>query len=423
MKKLIPILLLVGSTMLTGCGDSQQDYVFTGNNVVPIAPVARNDAYTTVEDTPINIPAASGVTANDTLNAVNGANVTVTYPTTTTQGGTVTLGANSGAFTYTPAVGFVGTDTFSYTLSNGFASSTATVTITVTAAQVTQGFFVDSVNGNDATGSFATGSPFRTIQAAVTAAGAGADIVVRPGNYTGAINLLDGQRLLGSGSTLVNAQGVVRPELTGPVILADANTLDFLRIEGATGNAVDGDGQDGGTITNCEIADTIRVGPETGSGVSVSPGTGRWVITDNIITNSGGAGIIADASGTGTATYIINENEVSGSGFNAIGMVAEGSSEVLAQINGNDLSGEGLLLEIAVGDSAEMGLDLEDNTNENEYSFTVIEGPALLEVEQLTTLTAPKPGGAGNTGTVDITTGEGSQPPVEVPNGTFNFGN
>ena len=421
MKKLIPILLLVGSTMLTGCGDSQNDYVFTGNNNVPVAPIARNDAYTTVEDTPINIPAATGVTANDTLNAVSGANVTVTYPTTTTQGGTVTLGANSGAFTYTPAVGFVGTDTFSYTLSNGFASSTATVTITVTAAQVTQGFFVDSVNGNDATGSFATGSPFRTIQAAVTAAGAGADIVVRPGNYTGAINLLDGQRLLGSGSTLVNAQAVVRPELTGPVILADDNTLDFLRIEGTNGDAIDGDGQDSGTITNCEIADTTN----QGRGIQISPGVGRWVITDNIIADTTGSGIIADATGTGTVTYIINDNTISGAAFNGIGMVAGETSDVLAQINGNILSDNGVngAVEIIVGDTANFGLDLEDNSNDGIYNFFLENTGAVLEVEQLSTLTTPKPTGAGNTGTVDIADGPTSSPPTEVPNGTFDFDN
>jgi hypothetical protein len=201
MKKLIPILLLVGSTVLTGCGGSQEEFVFTNGNVA-IAPIARNDAYTTAEDTPITIPAGTGVLANDTLNALNAGNVTVAFPTTTTQGGTVTLAANTGAFTYTPAAGFDGTDTFSYTLSNGFASSTATVTITVTPAQVQAGFFVDAVNGNDATGDFDTGAPFATIQAAVADAPTDSDIVIRPGNYTGAINLKDGQRLLGSGSVL-----------------------------------------------------------------------------------------------------------------------------------------------------------------------------------------------------------------------------
>jgi hypothetical protein len=284
MKKLIPILLLAGSTLLAGCGDSQ-DYVFTSNGQVAVAPVARNDAYTTVEDTAVAVPALTGVLANDTLNALNAANITVTFPTTTTQGGTVTLAANTGAFTYTPAAGFVGNDTFVYTLSNGFATSTATVTITVTAAQVVQGFFVDSVNGNDATGDFDTGAPFATIQAAVAAAGAGADIVVRPGNYAGTINLLDGQRLLGSGSVL--AQGVVRPELTGPIVLADGNTLDFLRIEGTAGDAIDGDDQTSGTVTNCEIADTTNVG----SGVQARSVRGTWTIENNVMSNLAGIGV------------------------------------------------------------------------------------------------------------------------------------
>ena len=47
--------------------------------------------------------------------------------------GTVTL-ASDGSFTYTPAANFHGTDSFTYTASDGRAlSNAATVTITVTA--------------------------------------------------------------------------------------------------------------------------------------------------------------------------------------------------------------------------------------------------------------------------------------------------
>ena len=46
--------------------------------------------------------------------------------------GVVSINATSGEFTYTPAAGFVGTDTFTYQVSDGTASSnTATVTITI----------------------------------------------------------------------------------------------------------------------------------------------------------------------------------------------------------------------------------------------------------------------------------------------------
>jgi hypothetical protein len=223
----------------------------------------------------------------------------------------------------------------------------------------------------------------------------------------------------------VNAQGAVRPVLTGPVILADGNTLDFLRIVGTNGDAIDGDGQNGGTITNCEITDILRPGPGTGGALSAEQSFGFWTVSNNVIDNAAGAAIDFGAVDNDSLTAVINDNTITDSGFNAIAFVTEGASQVLAQINGNDLSGNGTnaTVEIIVGDSSTFGLDLEDNTNDDVYSFTAIAGPALFEIEQLSTLTQSKPGGAGNTGTVDITSGGGSEPPVEVANGTFNFNN
>ncbi len=88
-------------------------------------PVAGNDAYTTVKGTALTI-AAPGVLANDsdidgTLTAVLGSGPA---------NGTLTLGSN-GSFTYTPGVGFSGTDSFSYQAWDGTDGSTATVTLRV----------------------------------------------------------------------------------------------------------------------------------------------------------------------------------------------------------------------------------------------------------------------------------------------------
>ncbi len=88
-------------------------------------PVAGNDAYTAVKGTALTI-AAPGVLANDsdidgTLTAVLGSGPA---------NGTLTLGSN-GSFTYTPGVGFSGTDSFSYQAWDGTGGSTATVTLRV----------------------------------------------------------------------------------------------------------------------------------------------------------------------------------------------------------------------------------------------------------------------------------------------------
>jgi VCBS repeat-containing protein len=92
-------------------------------------PVAANDSYATNENTPITVPAA-GILGNDTDTEGGSLQaVLVDGP----DGGTVTLNANGG-FTYTPAAGFDGTDTFTYRASDGAGlSNLATVTIVVNA--------------------------------------------------------------------------------------------------------------------------------------------------------------------------------------------------------------------------------------------------------------------------------------------------
>ncbi|HXH77161.1 LamG-like jellyroll fold domain-containing protein, partial [Nocardioides sp.] len=91
------------------------------------APAGAADAYGTDEGTPLTVQ-SPGVLANDT-DADND-------PMTTTgvaqpANGAVTMAADGG-FTYTPATGFAGTDTFTYRTTDGRTTSTATtVTITV----------------------------------------------------------------------------------------------------------------------------------------------------------------------------------------------------------------------------------------------------------------------------------------------------
>lgn len=389
MRKLLPILLLAGSTFLAGCGDSEE-YVFTNNNNNINgfnAPVARDDAYTTALNTAVAIPAGTGVLANDTL---NGGNITVAFPTTSAQGGTVSFSDNAGAFTYTPGNGFQGVDSFSYTLSNGYGVSSAAVTITVGAAVPTQGFFVDSVNGNDTTGNAATGSPFRTIQAAMTAAGANTTIVVRPGNYTGAVNLLNGQRLIGSGSALVNAQGTTRPVLTGPIVLADGNTLDFLRIQGTSGSAIDGDDQNGGTITNCEIASTTNLG----SGLDAESATGTWRFTNNVVTDVSGVGVVFTASTSDVLTAFVNNNRVTGADFPALAFQAEENGQLRVQANNNVMTANsaGATFEVISLATGVVTLQINGNQNDDVYLLSRGDQTSAIRIENFATLTTRNTG-------------------------------
>jgi len=94
------------------------------------APTATNDAATTVEDTEVVID----VLANDT--DLDGDPLTVSAVGAPAHGSTtlVTTGPNAGRISYLPSPNFVGTDVFTYTVSdNHGATATATVTVTVSA--------------------------------------------------------------------------------------------------------------------------------------------------------------------------------------------------------------------------------------------------------------------------------------------------
>jgi len=92
-------------------------------------PVANNNTYTTMEDVPLIVPAASGVLANDV--DVDGDVLTALLVSNVTHG-TLSLVANGG-FTYTPNINYYGSDSFTYRATDGIATgNVATVTINVT---------------------------------------------------------------------------------------------------------------------------------------------------------------------------------------------------------------------------------------------------------------------------------------------------
>ncbi len=94
---------------------------------VNAAPVASDDAYSVAGGTMLTVDAADGVLANDSY---TGGTPTVALDTPPANG-TVILNSD-GSFQYTPADGFYGVDSFTYTDTSGsLASAPATVLITV----------------------------------------------------------------------------------------------------------------------------------------------------------------------------------------------------------------------------------------------------------------------------------------------------
>ena len=102
------------------------------------APVATGDSVTTAEDTAVTFH----VLTNDT--DLNGDPLTITGFTATSNGVLVSHG--NGSFTYTPALNFNGSDSFTYTITDGKGRfATATVSLNVTAVTDLTG--IDVQNG------------------------------------------------------------------------------------------------------------------------------------------------------------------------------------------------------------------------------------------------------------------------------------
>jgi hypothetical protein len=95
-------------------------------------PVANDDSYTHLgSDTALSVP-ASGVLTNDT--DFGNPFPLYAWAVTGPSNGTLTAFGSNGSFTYQPNEDFVGTDSFTYKVSDGeYSSNVATVTITVRA--------------------------------------------------------------------------------------------------------------------------------------------------------------------------------------------------------------------------------------------------------------------------------------------------
>ena len=101
--------------------------------LISALPVANPDTLNTVQDTPLSINIASDLLANDT--DASGSTLSFVSFTQPSQAGSAVVNNNDGTLTYTPANGFSGVDSFSYTIKDTANNQdTATVTINVSAA-------------------------------------------------------------------------------------------------------------------------------------------------------------------------------------------------------------------------------------------------------------------------------------------------
>lgn len=310
----------------------------SGMTLVPgsinVSPLAFNDSYTAVGNTLLRVGGSAGsgpekfiaggsVTANDTdftgtnfnpaFDQING--VTPIVNGTSTQGGTVNMGAD-GAFTYLPAAGFTGVDTFTYTVTDGSLTDTGTVTITVSGKV----WYVNSAAVTNGDGR--SSSPFNTLSAAtVNGAGGSGDVDAvndviyvfsSATNYTGGIVLEAGQRLVGGGVALVVGGDTLRAAGSAPTLvnsggnaitLANVNTIDGLNIGTTSGNGIRGDG-----ITSVTVGSGVSISNVSGFDFSLFLCSGAVNFGATINDTAGGAIDIAGFSGAVTLSGNITSN-------------------------------------------------------------------------------------------------------------------
>jgi hypothetical protein len=256
----------------------------------------------------------------------------------TTQGGTVTINAN-GSFSYTGAAEFTGADTFTYTLRDAGLDGTfgngddlidiGTATVNVSGLA----WFIDNTGASSNIGTQA--NPFTSIGAFNAANGgvgantpnAGDTIYLREGTYNEAdgINLLNNQKLVGQGESLVinlipieTGSGGQTPiiQVTGAtgqgLQLAQNNIISGLNIQTNNAGAV-GIEDGGGTVGALNISNVGVTG--TGKAVDIDQGGALTVsLTSLSSTGSSTQGVQLAAVGTAlTGTFTAVNGTISGS--------------------------------------------------------------------------------------------------------------
>ncbi len=294
-------------------------------------PAAADDAYgpTLVGNVPVNTASSTGfsVRAND---AGDGA----TLALTSVSNGTVILDLVTGTFSFDPAPGYEGPAGFSYSVTNGFGTVTASVSLNVSGVI----WFID--NGA-AAGSGTLSAPFNSIAAfnaandgagAHPAAGDAVFIHESGSSYTGPLALLDGQRVIGQDATgtLASLSGLTFPA-DSPVPATNSANATVVNIVSAA-NGID--------LAQNNALHGLRVGNTTGTGIA-GAGFGTLTVSEVTVNSTGpalalsGGTLAADFKGVSSSGGAVNValTNVLGTGDLGIGALS-GSTSAALQVQG-----------------------------------------------------------------------------------------
>lgn len=348
-------------------------------------PVASDDAYDAIGNVLFLHGFVGGLLANDS--DPDGDPVLVSsVQNPSVNGGAVTVTSN-GAFTYDPPTGFEGTDTFTYTVTDGALTATATVTMTV----VDPVWFIDGSAAPGGDGRMS--APFDSVAAFMARQGMGAvadpdegDVVFlydAPAAYVGPLALLDEQRLVGQGVDLVVSGTLLVPAGDRPVLGSPSGTtlelsrtcsVEGLDVASASGAAISRSASlVGGTVTVDSVAVTATGGPAL---TSEGEAAVYDVTFDDVTATASNAGGIVVHGGTGTLDVTgVATISTSGGTLGAIDLVGSGVAATFASMD---------------VDAALDAIDLDDFTGR----FSVTGGSATAVRHVVRALNAHGPSGA-----------------------------
>jgi VCBS repeat-containing protein len=359
-------------------------------NIINQPPVASNDSFSGVGNTQLRVgtggaahPAlvvSGSVLANDADVDGGPSPLSVSaFDATTAAGGSVSMSPN-GTFNYLPPTGFVGSDSFTYTITDGQSTDQGTVAVQV--ADVV--WYVNGAAAGAQTGR--STEPFATLGQAESAASATHIIHVAPGLYATGIVLLDGQQLIGSGVPLVVGAHILapatsRPNVSGTIQLASGTAVSGLNVVGVSPIGIGATSVTSGSIYEVGISsfgDGISLADVSGAftvtNAAINPG-GRGLVlsgaadvtmTTSSIVTSGSTGVVASGSGllafnggsiasTSAIAMNVTGRQFGGSGLTSVtssggasGIVVNGTSGVL-KVNGTGIAGSGGTINSASG--------------------------------------------------------------------------
>ncbi len=233
-------------------------------------------------------------------------------------GGDVAL-YTDGSFSYIPPVNVLGSsDSFSYTVSSGGSSSTATVTIQIMGAHQTGKVLY--VSAASAGGNGHAASPFSKLSEAEAASEPGDIIVLQTGSYATLddhqLSLKEGQQLLGQGKAIIIEGQTVLPASNPPILLRSGGSSLVL-----ANNVV----VSGITISRANATGNATDDTSAGSGASgiVIPAglNGSVLIEDLSINYVGGFGVLVQTDGSPNnriSALTLNNVSIESPGFFAI---------------------------------------------------------------------------------------------------------